>query len=261
MSEGEHKHWHFNCWAQVVSWPLTRWFFCVCILNIKAVVFSSNVPVFIHSTAFPERFSMLDFFSGIFTRDFLEILFQFTRKSFQGKLDGHWKCLRVWGWDKSISHLCSREDLVKKTSKFRAELTGSIGPSLQIKSEQKFAQNWWSVHHFPPFVLTCFPGHGLKSTTETWRCQGFCRGREWVCADHITFVLVFETPEDYFCLFKSLCCSRSFLVVDSTTNRTGRKYKWPHKNRSSVICSGCRPVSSAQILFKPQTSLPLRDWN
>lgn len=72
MSEEDHNQRHFCC-------PSME----------KAVMFSSNVPVFIHSTAFPENFSMSDFFSGIFTRDFLEVLIQFTRESFQGKLDGH----------------------------------------------------------------------------------------------------------------------------------------------------------------------------
>lgn len=64
---------------------------CVFVINGK----NSNVPVFIHNKAFPEYFSMSDFLSGIITKDFLEILFQFTRESFQGKLDGHSKCLRV----------------------------------------------------------------------------------------------------------------------------------------------------------------------
>lgn len=45
--------------------------------------------------AFPENFSTSDFLSGRITRDFLEILFQFTRKSFQGELDGHRSCVCV----------------------------------------------------------------------------------------------------------------------------------------------------------------------
>lgn len=54
-----------------------------------------NVPTFIHNTAFPENFSISDFLSGIITGEFPEILFQFTRKSFQGKLDGRSESLRV----------------------------------------------------------------------------------------------------------------------------------------------------------------------
>lgn len=48
----------------------------------KAVIFSSNDPVFIYRAAFPENFSTSDFLSGIITRDFLEILLQFSRESF-----------------------------------------------------------------------------------------------------------------------------------------------------------------------------------
>lgn len=102
-------------------------------------------------------------------------------------------------------------------SKLRTELTGSIAPSLQIKYEQKslFAQNGWSAHHFPPFILTCFPGHGLKSTTETRRWQSFCRGREWVCADHIAFLLVFffKHPRIIFAFLNPCAAAGLFLPL------------------------------------------------
>lgn len=62
-------------------------------------MFFSNAPILIHSTAFPENFSMSDFLSGMITRDFLEKLFQFTHESFQGKIGGTLEmsaCVGVW---------------------------------------------------------------------------------------------------------------------------------------------------------------------
>lgn len=66
-----------------------------CVIEATEQVFFSNVPASIHNMAFPEKFLMSDFLSGIITGEFLEVLFQFTCKSFQGKLDEPLESLRV----------------------------------------------------------------------------------------------------------------------------------------------------------------------